>query len=311
MKFLHIAHFDPAAAGWHHRCALRAAGHEAEAVARRLTNCAEYADLVVHEEPAFQADAVTERLRWADVVIAHVGSGEYSSNGCFEPVDVHEEAALAPFRDKLILWANGSHSVRTNPGAYRKRYEGFRGVATNHDIANMLGFQWMPSCIEAEVDAGKRMWRFEATDPLTLAHPYSDSSLKGAADAKNAAGDAAWAYHEVAGLSLGTSFDMRIRRTAVFDHFKGYFGLTTMEASAMGQPSAVGYDDEALRNLREFGAGDPPWARTKDRWALGEQLRSWSRDPVAMATKAADARVWHERNFSNALKIQHFLGWLG
>ena len=304
MKFLHVGDFDCAGVAWHHRCALIGQGHECRTIFKRPTYVGHRADHWLGEaHPGFTDATAIEWLDWADRVFVHVG---YEVD--FARTDTHEVKELLPYQNKMILWANGSYGVRRCRDEYRQRYAAFRGVATNHDVAAGLNFTWMPACIEDMADAGQRMWVYEESVEKTLGHPWSDRALKNVDDARAAAEDAHWAYHDFMGRPHGLSLRLRSTCRAVFDHWQGYFGLTTMEATAMGQPVVLGANAEAMAALAAWGAPDPPWRRATNRAELAALLLSWG--GPGMADEGAALRRWHETYFTNAIKIRRFLEWL-
>jgi hypothetical protein len=95
---------------------------------------------------------------------------------------------------------------------------------------------------------------------------------------------------------------LRIKRTChiVFDHMRGWFGISSLESLSQGKPVIAGLDDWNIKCIKEFtGAGELPWviARNIDELEhrveqlfLGRELR----ETIGRASRIFMEKQWNE-----------------
>ena len=101
---------------------------------------------------------------------------------------------------------------------------------------------------------------------------------------------------------------LRIKRAChiVFDHMRGWFGISSLESLSQGKPVIAGLDDWSIQCIKEFtGADELPWiiARKKDELEdrLEELIRNGGfRNASGIASRRFMERYWTEKH---ALKI--------
>ena len=101
---------------------------------------------------------------------------------------------------------------------------------------------------------------------------------------------------------------LQIKRAChiVFDHMRGWFGISSLESLSQGKPVIAGLDDWSIQCIKEFtGADELPWiiARKKDELEdrLEELIRNGGfRNASGIASRRFMERYWTEKH---ALKI--------
>ena len=95
--------------------------------------------------------------------------------------------------------------------------------------------------------------------------------------------------------------------SAVFDHMRGHFGVSSLESLSQGVPVVAGLDDWNLAAIREFtGVEDTPWVLARNRGELRDRLEELIVDPAARAEIGAASRRfmverWNERRIVDRL----------
>lgn len=321
MKIVHVGQFDPAATAWNLSLALSryAPQHQSVSVVCDTTLCAPDAHIVA---PQSEALAV-ETIKAADLVVAHCGVNDWSgathpSTGDYIAVDTHEPGSFFhPWlvKDKTVIWLDGSTSLRKpkNVGPYQRRYAGYKLLATNPDIAMVYGAQWLPPCTAPSLEQPWPETSWPHPEP-TLVHPYTDAALKGA-PVVAAAVDVVrqWNLVAVHGTAHEDCLNAIHKGQVIVDHFQGYFGVVTLEATVMGKPVLLNLSDGTRLSMLQHGWPVPaswisvsPDNMTAALVALSHALR----DPQFLPTLAADAHYWWNRFGHNRHRVQRFVEWL-
>lgn len=308
MRMLHLGYFDCAGAGT----------HMSEAVNEHTQHVSLTAFLregVIAREPAvrplsFDDDLLRQAVRDADVVFLHVGVNEAWKPG-FPPRDLWDEPALegllAP--DKCVMWLNGSVALREHADGYRQRFAGHRMLATNADVAELYGAQWMPCAIAPVLDMGALRWEIPQGPVRYLAHCPTDLILKNVPEVTRAlSGRTDWHYKLIQCRPHMESIVERMRAHVLLDHFRGYFGVCAIEGAALGMPVIVNLGRESVAALEAFGCGQPPWLQAAD---AGDLLRLLDRLPdTGLVLTGQDSRRWYEAGFTNRHKAMALCRWL-
>lgn len=102
---------------------------------------------------------------------------------------------------------------------------------------------------------------------------------------------------------------LRIKKTChmVFDHMRGWFGISSLESLSQGKPVIAGLDEWNIRCIKEFtGAEDLPWQIARD----GEQLKkvlqglihdSCKRQNIGQQSRAFMEQHWTEQQALSVL----------
>jgi len=92
----------------------------------------------------------------------------------------------------------------------------------------------------------------------------------------------------------------------VFDHMRGWFGISSLESLSQGKPVIAGLDDWNVKCIQEFtGVVDLPWHIAGDADALSTILLKLSNDSSLRKESGQNARVFMEKAWKeqDALKV--------
>jgi hypothetical protein len=102
---------------------------------------------------------------------------------------------------------------------------------------------------------------------------------------------------------------LRIKRTChiVFDHMRGWFGISSLESLSQGKPVIAGLDDWNIQHIKKFTSSDKlPWviARTQDE--LEAQLEELitdgdSRNRIGVESRRCIETYWTEQHVLRVL----------
>lgn len=259
-------------------------------------------------------------LAVADVVIFHCGIWDWGGKSqgndkTFLGIDTHEVDHWKRWADpaKSVIWLDGSVSVRHQPDLWKKRYEGFRICATNPDVAALYGAEWVPACVAPYVDDGSRSQPAVDREQRVLVHPYTDVELKGHRHVVNAASTAPrWECRPVQGRAHADCIAEMASSDAVVDHFQGYFGVVSLEATALGRPVLMRVDQLTAQTMARYGWPVPAsWLHVECEGHLGGWLHALSDAPADLWHEYHDiARQWWQNFGRNEHRIERFIEWL-
>lgn len=96
---------------------------------------------------------------------------------------------------------------------------------------------------------------------------------------------------------------LRIKKTChiVFDHMRGWFGISSLESLCHGKPVIAGLDDWNIQCIKEFtGNGEPPWVIARTEEELLKELDSLVADAdlrheIGVASRQFMERGWNEQ----------------
>ena len=102
---------------------------------------------------------------------------------------------------------------------------------------------------------------------------------------------------------------LKIKRTChiIFDHMRGWFGVSSLESLSHGKPVIAGLDDWNIQCIKEFtGANELPWqvARNKDElvYVLKDLIiDSVKRESVGKFSRHFMEKYWTEQHVLNVL----------
>jgi glycosyltransferase involved in cell wall biosynthesis len=97
---------------------------------------------------------------------------------------------------------------------------------------------------------------------------------------------------------------LQIKRTChiVFDHMRGWFGISSLESLSQGKPVIAGLDDWNIQCIKEFTRTDElPWVIARNRDELGDRLEELVgngglRNRFGMASRRFMERYWTEKH---------------
>lgn len=102
---------------------------------------------------------------------------------------------------------------------------------------------------------------------------------------------------------------LKIKRTCniVFDHMRGWFGITSLESLSQGKPVVAGLDDFNIHCIKDFsGSNDLPWVIARSEDALLRELDGLIQDPgrrdaIGRESRRFMTRCWSERHILDRL----------
>ena len=102
---------------------------------------------------------------------------------------------------------------------------------------------------------------------------------------------------------------LKLKKTChiVFDHMRGWFGISSLESLSQGKPVIAGLDDWNIKNIREFSNVDElPWAiaRTRDELErkLSDLIESNSlRNQMGCSSRSFMENHWTEQHVLDVL----------
>lgn len=315
MRIVHLGPFDAARTAWHMSQAIRrhAPIHESLTI---LQSAATPCDI------AWETDAARgeELLAAADVIIFHCGIWDWGgksqgSDKAFLGIDTHEVPQWKRWADpsRAVIWLDGSTAVRHEPNKWRERYQGYRICATNPDVADMYGAEWVPACVAPDVDLGRLSRPAVDRDKRILVHPYTDVELKGHRHVVNAvSGHPKWECRPVQGRAHLDCIAEMVVGDCVVDHFQGYFGVVTLEATALGRPVLLRIDPLTAQTMARYGWPVPAsWIHVESEGRLGYWLAALGDAPLDLWHEYHDlARQWWANFGRNEHRIERFIEWL-
>ena len=319
MRIVHVAGFDAAAQAWNltQAFAEHMPIHDSHSILYEEWGGAIPCHATVRDTP----DQARELLKAADVIVFHCGTWDWGTPtlAASEPVwlttDTHEAPFFKEFADpaKVVIWLDGSIAVRNDVKRWRERYKGYRICATNADVADMFDAQWMPATVSQKVDECE-IPLVADRDPRVLVHPYTDVHLKqhfqfAEAVAKN---KEKWQLVPVQGKPHDECIRLLGEADLVADHMRGYFGVVTLEATALGRPVLLNVSPVTTRAMMEFGWSVPSsWLHVTNPVEVASALSSLAQAPLDLwAAYAKEAETWWCRHASSAHRPERFVEWL-
>lgn len=99
-----------------------------------------------------------------------------------------------------------------------------------------------------------------------------------------------------------------LKRTChiIFDHMRGWFGISSLESLSQGKPVIAGLDDWNIRCIKQFtGADELPWQVARNEEELYQVLNELIRDEVLRNNIGRQSRQFMERFWTeqHALKV--------
>lgn len=320
MNMVHIAHFDAARAGWNYSQAVNALGdHKSLLIIMVGTPAANTAHLWAET----QEEESRAALASADAIFWHVGQWHegppgpkgYANTTDAVKYDITDMPWCREFftPDRSIVWFNGSRSLRTCSPFYRQKYRDFRKVATTPDLCLLLNAHFVPCCIDSRLDSGE-MGRLPPYDSnICGGHFAACDQQKNSAEIvgvfKSMNPRINWC--QKAGGDFEIALEQKRHCDLVVDHFQGYYGCNTIEATALGIVAVNGLAPSVRDMLVEWCGGDlPPWPQASNGDELRAILQWYQREPGRVDADGKLHRAWYERCFGNELKAERLVSWL-
>ena len=94
---------------------------------------------------------------------------------------------------------------------------------------------------------------------------------------------------------------LQIKRTChiVFDHMRGWFGISSLESLSHGKPVIAGLDDWNIKCIKEFtGADELPWVIARNRDELEKELETLITNAERRDTIGKESRRFMENHWS-------------
>lgn len=94
---------------------------------------------------------------------------------------------------------------------------------------------------------------------------------------------------------------LKLKRTChiVFDHMRGWFGISSLESLSQGKPVIAGLDDWNIRCIKEFtGSDELPWVITGNQEGLEEKLEGLIVDDEMRSRIGIKSRRFMEGNWT-------------
>ena len=94
----------------------------------------------------------------------------------------------------------------------------------------------------------------------------------------------------------------------VFDHMRGWFGISSLESLAQGKPVIAGLDEWNIRYIKEFtGADRLPWLVARDIDSLAKLLKRLVTEPEQRQRSGTYARKFMEQYWTEQHTLQLLL----
>jgi hypothetical protein len=181
----------------------------------------------------------------------------------------------------------------------------------------MYDAKWVACCTDPGLDAGDVRWglrkdALEKRGVLRVAHPFTSIVGKDIDILEAACGAAGLAQRiPIGNLEWSDSIRERLKCDVQFDHLQGYFGVTSIEAAAVGMPSICYLSPARCKQILDrFGGDRVPWLLARDRFGLNAVFTTSMQRTDGLRDFGGYARRWYQDHFTNAIKAKQFVEWL-
>ena len=252
---------------------------------------------------------VEDLLRSADIIHFHMLSDENSHLG---PLVIRDY-----IKGKKILHHHHGHpDYLINVETYNEKYRKLRRkvIVSTPDLLQIAeDATWVPNLVP--INDVLYLPRFENTlpvSPVTICQAPTRKYDKHTAVFEQV-------MHEIA-ASFPTTKRVILERIQhhdclkikkkchiIFDHMRGWFGISSLESLSQGKPVIAGLDDWNIRCIKEFtGADELPWQVARNEEELKETLKLLivdreQRATVGFAARDFMERYWTEQQAMNVL----------
>ena len=211
------------------------------------------------------------------------------------------------YKDKTIIFLNGSANLRSFKDNYDKRFKGFRGVvATTPDLCEMFDAEFTPVPL---IISGPRTDE-RKYDKIICSQFPTDLAIKNTKEFREVGeilqGDFSNFKYEV--IQSMTNTQVINHKATVshigFDHMGGYFGVNTIESGWVGQAVIASLFPAYMSYIRKFcGAKDLPFLNVLDKEELEGVLRELIVDLSLMKEAGLNSKKWFETYWNKDLHI--------
>lgn len=261
-----------------------------------------------------------ELLAWAEVIVWHVGvvsedNFDWGHSDDRITRDIHECSHVGDWFSKkpAVFWLNGSKGLRKHADYYKERFADIPLVATTPDLCAMFEAKWMPVCMPEWLDKGDySRSRLKPEEFLHVFHASTNRTLKNSVMLEEAIQPITGkvAGHFISFWPYKRALAFKAACDVTFDHVSGYYGASSVEASALGQPVLVHLDAVGRDHFEKLVGSIPPWTDVTSAKEIRDALLWLANDRNAVVEIGKTTRAWYERSFGNAWKAQRWVGWL-
>jgi hypothetical protein len=225
-----------------------------------------------------------------------------------------EDLPLGPFRVRDFLRGksvvhhhHGEPPFRENPRQFAEREIalGRKAIVSTPDL--LRGYPeatWVPNIVPLEEGPYTPKTGSESRDGVIVGHSPTKTELKNTAEFRRVMGMVSDRHPGVTTriientphlecLSLKRDCDI------FFDHMQGYFGVSSLEALALGLPVIAGLDRWNREQIRErTGTGELPWVLAHNTVQLEERVETLVEDEAMRTGIGRQSRTWMEKNWT-------------
>jgi len=250
-------------------------------------------------------DEVEALLKEADIIHFHVLRDENSHLG---PLVIKDY-----IKGKKILHHHHGHpDYILNAAAYNEKYRKLKRkvVVSTPDLLKVAeNATWVPNLVPLnDVQFLPRYDYSLPQDVIKICQSPTRKYHKHTKEFKAAIGTLQRKYPEKIQpviIELAPYLEcLRIKRAChiVFDHMRGWFGISSLESLCQGKPVIAGLDDWNIQCIKEFtGADEVPWVVVRNRDELEDRLEELIgngglRNRFGVASRRFMERYWTEKH---------------
>lgn len=256
-------------------------------------------------------DEVESLLKEADIIHFHVLRDENSHLG---PLVIKDY-----IKGKKILHHHHGHpDYILNADAYNEKYRRMKRkvVVSTPDLLRIAeNATWLPNLVPInDVQFLPRYDRFLPQDVIKVCQSPTRKYHKHTKEFKSAVDTLDRKYpgkiQPVIVELMPYMECLRIKRSChiVFDHMRGWFGISSLESLSQGKPVIAGLDDWNIRYIKECtGANELPWVIARNRKELEVKLSDLIehgdlREQIGLSSRLFMERHWTEKHVLDKLQ---------
>lgn len=160
------------------------------------------------------------------------------------------------------------------------------------------GVEWLPNPVDVDRMQAIRAAEYEEHDGLLAAHSPTNAPIKGTDAFIRACAGAGFDLDLIQWVDWESCLRRKAKADIVLDQLTYGYGLSGIEAMAMGIPVVGGCRDQRVADLMHATLGNHPFLLADERTLSG--MVAYLRDPEARAASAAVGlsivREWHEES---------------
>jgi glycosyltransferase involved in cell wall biosynthesis len=236
-------------------------------------------------------------LREADLFHFHMGADEDLSLGPFRVRDflrgksvVHHHHGEPPFRENPRRFAEKEIKL------------GRRAIVSTPDL--LRGYPeatWVPNPVPLDHEDYLPKAEYNGRSELILGHSPTRRELKNTTEFVDVVrrlqeSDCRIRSRIIENTEHRQCLKLKRDCDLFFDHMQGYYGVSSLEALAMGVPTIAGIDDWNRRCIGRFtGQEDIPWVVAQTPEELEKELRSLLSSTALRSRVGRGGRKWMEK----------------